>query len=131
MISKLAVIVGALMTGPALAQDVRVINIQPRYVTQYQQQCQQTQVRVDNSGVGTVIGGVTGGIVGNQVGKGSGRDAATVAGAIIGGMVGNRIGQDQAQYETRQECQSIPVTVQQGEIVTFEYRGRRFSQTFD
>ena len=120
-----------ILAQPAVAQDVRVVQIQPRYITQYQQQCQQVQVRVDNSGVGTVIGGVTGGIVGNQVGRGSGRDAATVAGAIIGGMVGNRIGQDQVQYETRQECQSVPVTVQQGEIVTFEYRGRRFSQTFE
>ena len=129
---KHAVAIALMALGTAAAaQDVRVINIQPRYVTQYQQQCQQVQVRVDNSGVGTVIGGVTGGIVGNQVGKGSGRDVATVAGAIIGGMVGNRIGQDQAQYETRQECQSVPVTVQQGEIVTFEYRGRRFSQTFE
>jgi uncharacterized protein YcfJ len=124
-------IAAALIAGAVMAQDVRIVNIQPRFVTQYQQQCQQVQTRVDNSGVGTVIGGVTGGIVGNQVGRGSGRDAATVAGAIIGGMVGNRIGSDQAQFETRQECQQVPVTVQQGEIVTFEYRGRRFSQTFE
>jgi len=128
---KITAVLATIVAVPVMAQDVRVIQIQPRYVTQYHQQCQQVQVRVDNSGVGTVIGGVTGGIVGNQVGKGSGRDAATVAGAIIGGMVGNRIGSDQAQYETRQECQSVPVSVPQGEIVTFEYRGRRFTQTFE
>jgi hypothetical protein len=28
-------------------------------------------------------------------------------------------------------CDSVPVTVQRGETVTFRYRGRMFSQTFD
>ena len=120
-----------LATASVSASDVRVISTQPRWITQNQQQCQWVQVRTDNSGVGTVIGGVTGGIVGNQVGRGSGRDAATIAGVIVGGMVGNRIGQDQAQHETRQECMTVPVSVQQGEIVTFEYRGRRFTQIID
>jgi uncharacterized protein YcfJ len=118
--------------GLALAQQfAEVVSVQPRMVTIQQQQCQEVVVRSDNSGVGTVIGGVTGGIVGNQVGKGSGRDAATIAGAVIGGMVGNRIGQDQAEYSTRQQCILTPVTVQRGEIVTFRYRDRIFSHTFE
>jgi uncharacterized protein YcfJ len=122
------------LLAPTLAvaqQSAEVVRVEPRMVTTQQMQCQEVQVRNDNSGVGTVIGGVAGGIIGNQVGKGSGRDAATIAGAVVGGMVGNRIGQDQATYSTRQQCTSVPVTVQQGEIVTFRYRGRIFSQTFE
>jgi uncharacterized protein YcfJ len=121
----------AFMATPVFAQELYVISIQPKIVTIQQQQCQQVQVRTDNSGVGTVVGGVAGGIIGNQVGKGSGNTAATVAGAIVGGMVGNRIGQDQAQYETRMQCSMVPVQVQRGEIVTFNYRGRIFTQTFE
>jgi uncharacterized protein YcfJ len=121
-----------LVPSLALAQQfAEVVSVQPRMVTIQQQQCQEVVVRSDNSGVGTVIGGVTGGIVGNQVGKGSGRDAATIAGVVIGGMVGNRIGQDQAEYTTRQQCTYTPVQVQRGEIVTFRYRDRIFSHTFE
>jgi uncharacterized protein YcfJ len=117
---------------PAFAQQfAEVIRVEPRMVILQQQQCQEIQVRRDNSGVGTVIGGVAGGIIGNQVGKGSGNTAATVAGAVVGGMVGNRIGQDQANYETRQQCTIMPVQVQRGEIVTFRYNGRVFTQTFE
>jgi uncharacterized protein YcfJ len=115
---------------PALA-DVRIISVQPRYSTTYQQECRQVQVTTNNSGIGTVIGGVAGGIIGNQVGGGSGKDIATVAGAVVGGMVGNRIGSDQQNVETKQECYNVPVTVQRGETVTFEYKGRRFQQVFE
>jgi len=121
----------AFIATPVFAQEIYVVSVQPKIVTVQQQQCQQVQVRTDNSGVGTVVGGVAGGIIGNQVGKGSGNTAATVAGAIVGGMVGNRIGQDQAQYETRMQCSMVPVQVQRGEIVTFNYRGRIFTQTFE
>jgi uncharacterized protein YcfJ len=121
-----------LLPSLALSQQLaEVVSVQPRMVTIQQQQCQEIVVRSDNSGVGTVIGGVTGGIVGNQVGGGSGRDAATIAGVVIGGMVGNRIGQDQATYQTRQQCTIIPVQVQRGETVTFRYRGQVFSHTFE
>jgi uncharacterized protein YcfJ len=121
----------AFIAIPAFAQELYVVSVQPKIVTIQQQQCQQVQIRNDNSGVGTVIGGVAGGIIGNQVGRGSGRDAATVAGAIVGGMVGNRIGQDQAEYQIQTQCHMVPVQVQRGEIVTFNYRGRIFTQTFD
>ena len=127
----IALAVFATLSSPIVAQDVYVVSVQPKIVTVQQQQCQQVQVRNDNAGVGTVIGGVAGGIIGNQVGKGSGRDAATIAGAIVGGMVGNRIGQDQAEYQTQTQCHFVPVQVQRGEIVTFNYRGRIFTQTFE
>jgi uncharacterized protein YcfJ len=123
--------IAALIAAPAFAQDVYVVSIQPKFVTIQQQHCQQVQIRSDNSDVGTVIGGVAGGIIGNQVGKGSGNTAATVAGAVVGGMVGNRIGQDQAEYTTRYQCTLTPVQVQRGEIVTFNYKGRTFTQVFE
>lgn len=113
------------------AEVARVIRVEPRMVTVQQQQCQQVQVREDNSGLGTVIGAVAGGIIGNQVGGGSGKTAATIAGTVVGGAVGNRVGSDQANTVTRQECRTVPVTVQQGRIVTFSYQGQVFTQTFD
>jgi uncharacterized protein YcfJ len=109
----------------------RVINVQPRYQTVYQQQCYQERVESNNSTLGTVIGGVAGGIIGNQVGNGSGRDAATVIGAIVGAGVGNRIGEDQRKHEWVQKCNNVPITVKRGEIVTFIYKGRQFTVTFD
>lgn len=113
----------------AQAQDVYVISVQPKLVTIQQRQCRIEQVRIDNSGTGAVIGGIAGGVIGNQV-KGSGRDAATAVGAITGAMVGSRIGQDQVSYENREVCEFVPTTVQQGETVTFSYRGRTFTHTF-
>jgi uncharacterized protein YcfJ len=127
-------ILAAVLLLPSLGlaqQSAEVIRVEPRMIVTQQQQCQDVIVRSDNSGVGTVIGGVAGGIIGNQVGSGAGRDAATVAGVVIGGMVGNRIGQDQANYQSSQQCVSVPVTVQRGEIVTFRYRGKVFSYVFE
>lgn len=131
MIKFILISLMAIVPGLVQAQEVRIVGIQPKYVTVQHQECHQVQVQTNNSGIGTVIGGVAGGIIGNQVGKGSGNTAATVAGAVVGGMVGNRIGSDQGNTETRQDCRMIPVTVQKGEIVTFEYRGRRFTQIFE
>lgn len=114
----------------ALADEVYVVSTQPRYVTTYQQQCEQVQVYKDNGNVGTVIGGVAGGLVGSTIGKGSGNTAATIAGAVIGGSVGNSLGAEQGRMETKQVCRNIPITVQQGESVTFNYKGRTFTQIF-
>jgi uncharacterized protein YcfJ len=120
----------SLASGAVMAQDVYVVSVQPRFSTVYQQQCQVVSVREDNSGVGTLIGAVAGGIIGNQVGGGSGRDIATVIGVGVGASVGNRIGQDQVNNGQRQVCQNVPVTVQNGETVTFSYRGRVFTHIF-
>jgi len=125
------ILVGLLLSSSAaMAQDVYVVSVQPRFTTVYQQQCQTVSVREDNSGVGTVIGLIAGGIIGNQVGGGSGRDIATVIGAGVGASVGNRIGQDQISGGQRQVCQNVPMTVQSGETVTFNYRGRVFTHIF-
>ena len=119
-----------LISGCAVAQEVYVVGAQPRYVTVQQQQCHVVNVTENNSGIGTVLGAVAGGVIGHQVGRGFGRDVATVLGTGIGASVGNRIGQDQQQTVTKQVCDMVPVVVQQGETVTFNYKGRVFTQVF-
>jgi uncharacterized protein YcfJ len=117
----------------AQAQEVYVVNVQPRLVTVYQQQCQQIMVQrpaTSGNDAGGVFGAIAGAAIGNQIGGGSGRDIATAAGAVIGYQMGR--GEPQpgsVGYQT--VCNQVPVTVQRGETVTFVYRGRRFTQTFE
>jgi len=117
----------------AQAQEVYVVNVQPRLVTVYQQQCQQVAVQrpaTSGNDAGGVFGALAGAAIGNQIGGGSGRDIATAAGAVIGYQMGR--GEPQpgsVSYKT--VCNQVPVTVQRGETVTFDYRGRRFTQTFE
>ena len=118
---------------PSQSQEVaHVLQIAPRMVTIPQQQCQQVLVQgQDNSTAGTIIGGVAGGILGNQVGRGDGRTAATALGAVVGAFSGSALGgRDAGVAQYRTVCNTVPVTVQQGEIVTFEFRGRQFTQIF-
>ena len=119
-----------LASGAVLAQDVYVVGSQPRFVPVNQQQCHTVSQYEDNSGVGTVIGAIAGGVIGHQIGGGFGRDVATVLGTGIGASVGQRIGQDQRQVVNKQVCDMVPVTIQQGETVTFNYKGRVFTQVF-
>jgi uncharacterized protein YcfJ len=117
----------------AQQQEVaHVLQIAPRRVTIQQQQCQQVLVQgQDNSTAGTIIGGVAGGILGNQVGRGEGRTAATALGAVVGAFSGYALGgRDAGAAQYRIVCNLVPVTIQQGEIVTFEFRGRQFTQVF-
>ena len=119
--------------NPSQSQEVaQVLQISPRMVTIPQQQCQQVLVQgQDNSTAGTIIGGVAGGILGNQVGRGDGRTAATALGAVVGALSGSELGgRDAGVAQYRTVCNTVPVTVQQGEIVTFEFRGRQFTQIF-
>ncbi len=118
--------------GAVMAQEVYVMSVQPRLVTVNQQQCQiQEVVRDGNNGSGTAIGAVAGGLLGSTLG-GNRNDhlAGTVIGALLGGVIGNEISREPARVEQRQVCRYVPVQVQQGEIVTFNYRGRVFTQTF-
>ena len=114
------------------AQDIYVVNVQPRFVTVQQQQCHVQEFHRDsNSGSGT-IGAVAGGLLGSTLGSNRNDQlAGTVIGALIGGAIGNEVGREPARIEQRQVCRYIPVQVQQGEIVTFNYRGRLFTQTFN
>lgn len=116
----------------AMAQDVYIMSVQPRFVTVQQQQCQVQEVlREGNNGSGTVIGAVAGGLLGSTIG-GNRNDhlAGSVIGALLGGAIGNEMTREPARVEQRQVCRYVPMQVQQGEIVTFNYRGRVFTQTF-
>lgn len=110
-------------------QDVAVVVArQPRYTTHYQQVCTQVPVERRSSG-GGAVGAILGAAIGNQIGGGSGRDIATAAGAVIGGQMGSQSDGTTVEYQTR--CSQQPTQVMAGEIVTFEYRGRRFTQMFN
>jgi len=118
----------------AVAQQfAEVVRVEPRMVTTQQQQCQEVLVQVPGSqgnAAAGVLGAIAGAAIGNQIGGGSGRDIATVVGGVVGYQVG-RGEPTAATTERRVQCIMAPVTVQQGEIVTFRYRGRIFTQTFE
>ena len=124
-------LLGLLFSTAALADEVRGVNIQPRYITIQQQQCEQINVQVDNSGQDAVIGGVGGAVVGNAISGRHNKGIGTLIGGVAGAVIGNNIGKDGARVEERTVCRNVPVTVQQGSIVTFDYQGRIFSQTFE
>ena len=128
------VLVGLCMvSGLAAAQEVYVVSAQPRFVTIQQPQCQTHEViRDGRSGSNTAIGAVAGGLLGSTLG-GNRNDhlAGGVVGALIGGAIGNEVSREPARVEQREVCSYVPATVQQGEIVTFNYRGRVFTQTFN
>jgi len=128
------VLIGLCMiSGLASAQEVYVVSSQPRYVTVQQRQCQMREyIREGNSGTGTGIGAIAGGLLGSTIGSTPGDHlAGTVIGALIGGTIGNEVTREPGRIEQREVCSYVPVTVQQGEIVTFNYRGRVFTQTFN
>ncbi len=110
------------------AQDyATVVSRQPRFATTYQQICTQVPVERRSQG-GGAVGAILGAAIGNQIGGGSGRDIATAAGAVIGGQMGSQ--SDGTTIEMQTRCSQQPQQVMVGEFVTFEYRGRRFTQTF-
>jgi uncharacterized protein YcfJ len=129
---KVFIISMLVSVGAVMAQEVYVMSVQPRLVTVNQQQCQiQEVVRDGNNGSGTTIGAVAGGLLGSTLGSNRNDHlAGTVIGALIGGAIGNEMSREPARVEQRQVCRYVPVQVQQGEIVTFNYRGRVFTQTF-
>ena len=109
-------------------QDVAVVvGRQPRYATVYQQVCTQVPVERRSQG-GGAVGAILGAAIGNQIGGGSGRDIATAAGAVIGGQMGSQSDGTVVEMQTR--CSQQPTQIMAGETVTFEYRGRRFTQIF-
>ena len=110
-------------------QDAAVVVArQPRYVTSYQQVCTQVPVERRSSVGGGAVGAILGAAIGNQIGGGSGRDIATAAGAVIGGQMGSQ--NDSTVVEMQTRCNQQPIQVLAGEYITFEYRGRRFTQEF-
>jgi uncharacterized protein YcfJ len=116
----------------AIAQEVAtVVSVQPRYVTVQQRQCEMREVSRDNSRGDATIGALAGGAIGSTIGGNSkDRLVGGVVGALVGGAIGNDVGKDSARSEVRQVCAYVPVTVQQGSTVTFNYRGQLFTQQF-
>jgi uncharacterized protein YcfJ len=109
-----------------------VVARQPNVVTVMQQQCHQVQVPIQSnphSVGGGVLGGVIGAAIGNQIGRGDGKTVATAVGAVLGSQIGSQPTQA-AGYELKNVCNTVPMQFQNGETVTFEYRGRRFTQSF-
>jgi uncharacterized protein YcfJ len=128
---KRLLLVSLLFSTAALADEARVVNVQPRYVTVQQQQCEQRAVEIDNSGQDAVIGGVGGAVVGNAISGRHNKALGTVLGGVAGAVIGNNIGKDGARVEERTVCRNVPISVQQGSIVTFDYHGRIFTETFE
>ena len=108
----------------------RVISSQPRYITTQQQVCQQGTVIRDNSGVDSAIGAVGGAVVGGSIAGRHDRGLGALVGGVAGAVIGNGIGKDSQHAEPVTTCHTEPVTVRAGDIVTFEYRGVRFTQIF-
>ena len=151
---KLKLLAAALMfAGSAQAYNdaAQVVSVQPRYVTTHARQCHIEQVPVTRTapqggvfdGTGAALkgdgdalaGAIIGGVIGNQFGRGDGKKAATVAGVIIGSNMANGTANAQGgtytEYVNREVCRNVPQQSQQGEIVTFTYKGRQFTVTFD
>lgn len=129
-------ILTAILFVPVVAlaqQSAEVVRVEPRMITTHEQRCEQIAVHrpaTQGSAAGGVFGAIAGAAIGNQIGGGSGRDIATAAGAVIGSQVGR--GEPQpAGVDYRTVCEFRPVTHQRGEIVTFSYRGRIFTQAFE
>lgn len=122
-----------LTAGIAQASDytdvARVVYVQPKTVTVMQQQCRTVAVErpaTNSNPAGGVLGAIAGAAIGNQLGGGTGKDIATVVGGVIGYQAGR--GEDRpGGVEYRQVCENVPVTVQRGRTVTFEYQGQRFT----
>lgn len=139
------------LTVLAYNDSARIVDVQPKYVTSYARQCHIERVPVTRAvpqggvldGTGQALkgdgdalaGAIIGGVIGNQFGKGDGKTAATIAGVVIGSNIGNgtskQNGGSYTEYVDREVCQNVPQRIQKGEIVTFEYRGRRFTVNFD
>ena len=111
-----------------------VLYVQPRMVTTHEQVCEQIPVQrpTQHNHAGAILGAIAGAALGNQIGGGSGKVIATASGAVIGAHFGGSGGDHQlGSYTYQQVCRTVPVTQQRGEIVTFKYKGKTFSQVFE
>lgn len=116
-------------TGAAANPMLELVSVQPNMVTTLQQTCESIPVSrpVYHNDAGMILGTLAGAAIGNQFGGGSGKQIATVTGAILGAHYGR--GEPVyggVQYQN--VCSRVPVTSQRGEIVTFRYNGKLFSQ---
>jgi uncharacterized protein YcfJ len=119
--------------APVQTNDVaQVINRQPNFVTVQQRQCEQREVVSQGGGAGGgLLGAVAGGLIGSTLGGNSrDRNAGAAVGMVGGALLGNEISKSPPQGEIREVCRMVPVTIQQGETITFSYQGRVFTHSF-
>ena len=108
----------------------RVISIEPRYTTVQQQVCQQGTVTRSNQGSDTAIGAGVGAVTGAVIAGRHDKLLGGVIGGVAGAVIGNEVGKDSTTTVPTQVCHVEQQTVRAGDIVTFEYRGVRFTQVF-
>ena len=122
------IIIGAMASTSVFAQDVaEVISVTPRYVNRRVEICTTYQVVKESPNV-NILGAIAGGLLGNQVGGGNGQTAAAALGAVIGSQVGTNKG---SRIVEEVRCEPQIENIQQGEMVTFRYKGRIFTQLID
>ena len=110
-------------------EDVaRVVDVRPNLVTVQQQVCQQGSVVHNNQGADTAIGAGVGAVTGAVIGGRHNKLLGAVIGGTAGAVIGNEVGKDSTTVTPTQVCSLQPVTVQQGQVVTFEYHNQRFTQ---
>ncbi len=130
--SQSAPLQAPMMAQPMPTGDVaQVIGRQPNYVTTQQRQCEQHEVVVQGGGGGGVLGALAGGLLGSTLGHNSrDRNAGAAVGMVGGALIGNELSKSPPRSEIKEVCRVVPVTVQQGETVTFNYQGRVFTHSF-
>jgi len=115
-------------------EEVRVLRVTPNYATVQQQVCKEVYVERPGQQGGPDGGAIVlGAIVGNAIGGASGIGDGRTLGTVIGGIAGAEISKKDptpSQVVKRTYCEWQPVTVPQGETVTFSYRGQVFTHTF-
>ena len=123
---KKLILILCMSAGFAVAQDQpQVISVEPKMGSRPIQVCSQQVVPVRTPSA-SIMGGLLGGVVGSQIGSGDTR----VASAVIGSMVGSNIGStySDTRYEVRPICNTTYETYQLGEVITFMYKGRTYTQ---
>jgi len=108
----------------------RVIKIEPNYVTVQQQVCHQGSITRSNQGTDTAIGAGVGAVAGTAIAGRHDKLLGAVVGGVTGAVIGNEVGRDSTITTPTQVCHVEQQTVQQGQIVTFEYRNVRFTHLF-
>ena len=124
---RLILIASLSLSGAVFAEDLTVLSREPRMVTINQQMCSQQLVE-HRDPTGSLVGGLIGGVIGNQFGGGTGKVAATILGTVAGAGIG--ASNSTSTISPRTVCTYMPTQVQQGEYVTFSYRGRAITYLF-
>jgi uncharacterized protein YcfJ len=136
MKKSFSLVLGAFVSLSAFAASnedyARVISVQERFSQGTSRKvCANEPVANDGNsyGAGTAIGAIAGGLLGSQVGKGNGKVAAAAGGAVVGALSGNYLENRNGSTEPR--CRYVETAGRPaGYLVTYEYAGRQYTDTF-